>query len=274
MTTNLRLITHATECHTNKFSIRRTRDRLTERCLAYAGRADETKNRRLNFFDALLHGEVFQNAFLDFIESVVVVFEHFLCMREIIVDLGFFLPRQANKDVNVITNYGRFSRHRRHKLKFFQFGLRLFTRLFGHLGSDDFLVELFKVCTFFALTQLFLNCFDLLVQIVLTLRFFHLALDATTDTLLHLQNVELSFELTQQMLVTLCDVEDFEDDLFLLQQQRQVSGDGIGKTSGIIDASKRSQNFRRDFFVEFDVLVKLLNDGTTHRLDFGFITRL
>ena len=193
MAADLRLITHATQCHANKFSIRRPRDRLTKRCLSHARRTNEAKNWRLNFFDTLLHGEVFQDSFLDLVQSVVIVLEHLLCMGEIIIDLGFFLPRQANKHINVITNYGRFSRHRRHQLEFLQLGLRLFTRLFGHLGSDDFLVELFKVRTLFALTEFFLNRFDLLVQIILSLRFFHLPLDATTDTLLHLQNVELSF---------------------------------------------------------------------------------
>ena len=76
------------------------------------------------------------------------------------------------------------------------------------------------------------------------------------------------------MFVTLGHVENFENDLFLFQLQRQVRCNGVSETSGIVNTGQRGQNFRRDLLVEFDVLVKLLNDGTTHRLDFGFVTRL
>jgi len=46
-----------------------------------------------------------------------------------------------------------------------------------------------------------------------------------------------------------------------------VGGNGVGQTSGFINIGDRSQDFRRDLFVELDVLVKLGNDGTAQRFD-------
>src|SRR5471030_2115103 len=57
---------------------------------------------------------------------------------------------------------------------------------------------------------------------------------------------------------------DIQDDLLLLQLQRQVRGDRVGQAAGVVDARQRSEDFRRDLFVQFDVLVELLDDGAAH----------
>jgi hypothetical protein len=53
-------------------------DRLAERSLADARRADEAQDRRLDLVDALLHREVLEDAFLDLLEAVVILVEHLL----------------------------------------------------------------------------------------------------------------------------------------------------------------------------------------------------
>ena len=55
--------------------------------------------------------------------------------------------------------------------------------------------------------------------------------------------------------------------LLLLQLERQVGGDGVGQTAGILDAGNRGQNFRRNLLVQFDVLVELGDHGAAHGLD-------
>ena len=54
--------------------------------------------------------------------------------------------------------------------------------------------------------------------------------------------------------------------LFLLQLERQMGGNGIGQTSGIIDACQRCQYLRRYLLVELHVLVELRNQHAAHRL--------
>ncbi|KFB71523.1 MAG: hypothetical protein AW09_003335 [Candidatus Accumulibacter phosphatis] len=94
-----------------------------------------------------------------------------------------------------------------------------------------------------------------------------MALDATTDAFLDLQNVDLGFELCQQTLDTSADIEHFENFLLLLELQGQMCGNGIGKTPRILDARDRGQDLRRDFLVELDVLIELRDHCTAQGLD-------
>ncbi|MNQ81816.1 hypothetical protein D3C85_968530 [compost metagenome] len=114
----------------------------------------------------------------------------------------------------------------------------------------------------------------MLVQVVLALRLFHLALHAAADALFHLQDIELAFELAQQVLKTFGHAENFQDDLFLLKFQRQMRGHRIGQAAGIVDTRQRSEDFRWNLFVQFDVLVELLHDRAAHGFDFRLVARL
>jgi hypothetical protein len=140
-----------------------------------------------------------------------------------------------------------------------------------HLGGDHLLLELFDVGAVFAFAQFLLDGLDLFVQVVLALRLLHLALDAATDALFDLQDVEFAFQLAEQVLEALGDVEDLQDDLLLLELERQVRGNGVGQAAGVVDAGQRGQDLGRDLLVEFDVLVELLDDRAAHRFDFGIV---
>lgn len=50
---------------------------------------------------------------------------------------------------------------------------------------------------------------------------------------------------------------------------RQVSGDGVGQATGIVDAAHGREDLGRDLLVELDVLVELLRDRTAQGLDLG-----
>ena len=71
------------------------------------------------------------------------------------------------------------------------------------------------------------------------------------------------------MLQTFAHAKDLQHFLLLLQLERQMRGNGIGQTTRIIDAGQRSQDFRRDLFVEFDVLIELCDQRAAHRLGFA-----
>src|SRR5665811_805834 len=62
---DLGLVANAAQGHAHELAVRGAGDRLPERRLADAGRADEAQDRRLQFLDALLHGEILDDALLD-----------------------------------------------------------------------------------------------------------------------------------------------------------------------------------------------------------------
>ena len=54
----------------------------------------------------------------------------------------------------------------------------------------------------------------------------------------------------------------------MLKLERQVRSNRIGQTAGFLDAGDRGQDFRRNFLVELDVLVKLRDHRTAQGFDF------
>ena len=48
-----------------------------------------------------------------------------------------------------------------------------------------------------------------------------------------------------------------------------MRGNGVGQTAGIVNAADRGQDFGWNFFVQFDVLVKLLHHRAAQGLDFA-----
>ena len=139
----------------------------------------------------------------------------------------------------------------------------------------DALFHVVEIGALFELAQFLLDRLDLLVQVVLALAFFHLALDAAADALFHLQDVEFAFDQREQVLEPLFGGNHFEHFLFLLEFQRQMRGYGVGQPTRLVDARQRRQDFRRDFLVQFHVLVELRDQRAAHGFDFGgdFVVR-
>ena len=76
MPANLRLVADAAERDAHELPGHRPRNRLSERRLADAGRADEAENRPLHVAFELSYGQVLDDALLDLVEVVVILVEH------------------------------------------------------------------------------------------------------------------------------------------------------------------------------------------------------
>ena len=216
-----------------------------------------------------MHREIFKDAFLDLFKPVVVVVKHRLGVRDRIVDFALLSPRQANHGVDVIAHDRGFGRHRRHQLQFLELGINLLASFLGKVRCVDLLFKLFDIGALFAFAKFLLNCLDLLVQVVIALALLHLLLDAAANTLLDLQDVDLGFQLCKQRFKALSSRKDLKHFLLLLQLERQVRGDRVGQSAGIVDARERGQDFRRNLLVKFDVLLKLADDRTPKGFNLG-----
>ena len=187
MTTDFRLIPHATQRHARKLAIGGLGNRLTQRGFTYTWRPYQTQNRPFEFLHPLLNREVFQNTFLNFFQTVMIFVKNFLCFAQVFGNFAAFFPRAANQGVDIVSDHGGFRRHGRHHLQLVQLGSRLLFGLGTHTGFFNLVFEIFDfVWRIVHITQLFLNRFHLLIQIVLALTFFHLLLNAATNTLFNL----------------------------------------------------------------------------------------
>src|SRR6185437_3396621 len=94
VTADFRFVSHAAERHADIFAARGLGDRLRERGLADTRRADEAQDRAFHLARALLHRQVLKDAFLDLLQTVVVVRQDLFGVRDVLLDLALLAPRQ------------------------------------------------------------------------------------------------------------------------------------------------------------------------------------
>ena len=113
---------------------------------------------------------------------------------------------------------------------------------------------------------------DLLVQVEIALVFLHLALDATTDFFVHIQYVDFALDLFKQIFQARLHPRERQHRLLVFQFERQMRRNSVGQAPRIVDAGDGRQDLGRNFFVQFDVMVKLLHHRAAKGFDFaGFI---
>ena len=227
------------------------------------------------FFDALLHGQVLDDALLDLLQAEVVGLQHLLRGGDVQMHLAALLPRRLHQPVDVVAHHGRFGRHGRHELELGELGIGLVARLLRHAGGLDALLELADlVRRLVEVAEFLLNGLHLLIQVVLALALLHLLLDAAADALLDLQHVHLAFDHGEHVLEALAHVGNLENLLLLGQLQRHVGGDRVGQAAGLLDAGERGQDLGRHLLVELDVLLELRDDRAREHVHFALFVAL
>ena len=205
MAADLGLVAHAAERHAHELAPGRLRDRLAERGLADAGRADQAQDRSGQLVGALLHREIFDDAFLDLLEAEMIGVEDLLGERQILLDLGLLVPRDRQQPVEIVAHDGGFRRHRRHLAQLLELVLRLLARFLRELGALDLLFEFGEFVLAVFVAEFLLDRLHLLVEVVLALRLLHLALDARADALLDLQHRDFALHQAEHLLQPLGD---------------------------------------------------------------------
>ncbi|MNO93377.1 hypothetical protein D3C76_849770 [compost metagenome] len=112
VTANLGLIPHTTERHAHEFAVGSPCDGFRQRSLAHPRRAYQTQHRALQLLHALLYGEVLENAFFHFLQTVVIGIEDFLGASQIKTDFALGLPRHIDQPIDVRAHHGRLGGHR------------------------------------------------------------------------------------------------------------------------------------------------------------------
>src|SRR5947209_17356982 len=123
MSADLGFVADAAERHPDELPPERSRDRLSQRRLPYAGWSDEAQHRAPAVFVQLLYGEVLDDPVLDVLEAVVVLVEHRPCVYQVVVVGRFVVPRDVEQPVEVVPRYGPLGRLRRDPLETAQLAL-------------------------------------------------------------------------------------------------------------------------------------------------------
>ena len=260
MAADFGFIAHAAERHADELAAGGLGDRHAERSLAHARRSDEAENRALGILHQAAHGEEFEDALLDFLEAVVVGFEHFFGEFEVADFLGLLLPRHRQQPVEVVARNGGFGRHGRHVLQPLELRHGLFLRVGGHAGGLDALLQLIDFALF-AAAQFLLDGLDLLVEVILFLRLFHLALHAALNGAVDIELFDFDVEHLGHAGQAVDGIEDFEQFLLLFDGELQVGADGVGQLAGIVHADGGDHGFVIQVLAELDVLFEQAGDA-------------
>src|SRR5690554_541899 len=275
VTTDFRFVTHATQGHAGVFPVGSLGNGLPQRGLAHTGRPYQAQYRPFDLLHPALHRQVLKDAFLDFIQAVVVPVENLARFFQVVANAAALFPGHCQHPVDVAPHYRGFGRHGRHHLQLVQFRFGLLAGFFRQAGLLELLLQLFKiVVTLTQIAHLFLDGLHLFVQVILPLAALHLLLHAATDAFFNLDQVDLAVQFAQQQVYPLAYIQGFQQFLLLRNAHIQVRGHGVYQALQLIDAGKRIGHFRRHFLGQFYELLKFAHQGLGENVFFALGQRL
>ena len=266
---NLSLVPDAAQRNPHEFSLHGAGDRPGQRSLADAGRADQAQDRSLHGFRQLPHRQIFQNAFLDFFQTVMVFVQIFFRQINVQAVLGLDRPGQAQQPVQIRPDHAAFRRHRRHLLQPVDFLGDPFRYFLGQILVLHLLAVFFRLGSPLVLfTQFLLDRLHLLPQEIFLLRLLHLLADPSADFLLDLKNLHLAVDNVRQQAEAFLDVDRRQQFLLVFQFQRQMPQNQVAEAIRIFDGDHRHQRFRRNLLAQFRPLLELAGQQTGLCLQF------
>ena len=87
MAANFSFVAHAAQRRADKGAAGSSGDRLAERGLADARRADQTQNRAFNLVGTSLHGQIFENSLFNLVQPVMILLQNLHRLVQVLVDL-------------------------------------------------------------------------------------------------------------------------------------------------------------------------------------------
>ena len=224
-----------------------SRDALRQRCLADAGRADQTQHGPLELLHERLHREILDDALLGLLEAVVILLEDLLRRVDVVVLFALVAPGKRKHPVDVVADDRGLRAHRLHHLELLELLAGFEVRLLGELLLLELRLELLNLALeLVALAELLLNGLHLLIQVVLLLRLLHLLLDAGADLHLDLEDLDFGVHQLEQPLQSLGRVDGLENLLAVRElDARQVHDHRVGKLRRVVDGLHRHQHLGR-----------------------------
>ena len=180
MSTDFGFVVQTAERHADIFSVQRLCDALAERGLAHAGRAIKAEDWGFEVVFQLQHRQIFQYAFLDFFEPVMVVVEGLAGGGNCKIVVCASVPRQVEERLDIIEFRSKIGRLRIEGFESFEFLLKSRLRVLGPiLGLGAFLHV--DDCRRRVVAEFFLEGFNLLIDNIIALFLVEFLLDTLGD---------------------------------------------------------------------------------------------
>ena len=223
MTADFRLIMYTAQAHAGKFPPHTFGNRMGDAGFAHTRRAHQADDLPFYIGVQLAHGQQFQDAFLDLLQTVVFPVQYLTGMGLVQIIFGGYMPGQRQAGVQIAadhTTFGRISLHTGKAVTFFQ----KFLGGFGiQLQCLDLLAVLFCLCTgIFRVPQFLTDDVHLLPQVIFPLALIHLGIDLVIQVTFNLQHLAFLAQQGQQFFQASQQGGLVEDSLLVLVFQKQV----------------------------------------------------
>ena len=236
VTADLRLVAHAADRQPRELALERAGDRLAERGLADAGRADETEDLPRRVAAQLRDGEELDDPRLHLLEVEVVRVEHRACTRQVEVVLGRRRPGKRRDPVEIRADHAVLGCGRRQPLEPAELAERRLPGLLRQVERFDARPQLLELRLLgVALAELRLDRLQLLAQEELSLALVELRLHLRLDLRPELEHLELPVEDHRHLAQALLDVDELEQLLLLLRLQPERRRDERCKRARVVD---------------------------------------
>ena len=266
---DLGLVADAAERHADELASGGAGDRLADRGLAGAGRADEREDRAraLVVLDAallaqLLDGDVLDDPVLHVLEARVVGVEHLTRVLRVEPLLGALAPRDGEEPVEVVADDARLGRLVAHAIEPRELLLGLLADVLGHVRLGDLRAVLLDDRAL-VLAELLADGVELAAQDVLALLLLDAGLDVLLDAAADLHEREALFLELEGELEALADADRLEELDLLLEGQVGGVARGVGERARLRDRADE----RRDATVVSAQLEDLLDHGAVLALE-------
>ena len=181
------------------------------------------------------------NPLLDLIQPVMVAVKHLACPIEVNLFRRIAVPRQIDKQFQIVQLHRIVRGHRMQTLQFADFPLKLLGGLRIPMLFFSLFPQILQRLFAALVTQFVLNHLQLLVEHVLLLLLVHLDLGLVLDLQFQLLHLQAAVLLLQGHLGTLQQIRFLQNTLLGLHLRLQVRGNEIHQKGGAAYILKRQQ---------------------------------
>ncbi len=267
MSAHFRLVPNAAEGNMYELSVERLRNGFAQRRLANARRPDKTENRTLGLVRKLAHCKILEYPVLDLFKPIVVLVQDLARTLQVNLVGSPDVPWKVDKPVQICSDDGAFWTHGRR----FRKSGQLFIDLVAGVGRHMDLLELLPILSYLAglltlFTEFFLDCSDLLSEVVLSLGLVDLGFHVALDLPGKLQHIDLFGEEFGNAVKSFFCIGCSKQRLPVFGPEHKAARNKVCEPVGLRDAGDIVHRFRRQFSRQLDVLGKLVENNTHESL--------
>ena len=263
MAADLGLVPHAAQTQTDELTAGGPGDAAAQGGLAHAGRAHQAEDGAAQVVLQLAGGQIFQNALLGLLQTVMVLLQYFLRLDDVQVFLALFIPGQGEQGVQIVGDYHGLGHHGGHLFQSLQLLLHPFHGVFRQMGLFRLAaVFLHLGAAVFTVAQLGLDGPHLLPKIVVLLALFHLLAGAVGDDLLDLHDLGLPFQQTDELFDAAGHVGGFQQALPIVGGELEIGSHRVGQLSRGFDVGDGRHHVGTDALGAFGIFLKAASEQT------------